>query len=127
MALEQPKFAEAAISMLMWRLSLGEQQGTDRPFFVFAIIFTALLNKSFRISPSHLSEMLAWATAEELYVRWQQEQEEFQVWQAQPSWRIGLNRSGMFNQKWITLAQRLSENFPVFGSLVKRMKDRECY
>ena len=73
------------------------------------------------------SEMLAWATAEELYVRWQQEQEEFQVWQAQPSWRIGLNRSGMFNQKWITLAQRLSENFPVFGSLVKRMKDRECY
>jgi hypothetical protein len=120
-ALEQPKFADAAISMLMWRLSLGEQQGTDRPFFVFAIILMALLNKSFRISPLHLSEMQDWGTAEELFVRWQQEQEEFQVWQVRPSWLIGLNRAGMLNQKWIKLASRLSDCFPVLKPLVSRM------
>lgn len=120
-ALEQPKFVEAAISMLLWRLSLGEQQGTDRPFFVFAIILMALLNRSFKISTSHLPEMLDWGTAEELFVRWQQEQEEFQVWQARPLWLIGLNRAGMLNQKWIKLGSRLSDCFPVFKPLVSQM------
>ncbi len=120
-SLEQPKFAEAAISMLMWRLTLDEQQGTDRPFFVFAIVLMALLNKPFRISAPHLSEIMDWATKEELHVRWQLEQEEFQIRQPKSSWLIGLTGGCMLKQKWVILAQRLSADFPVFEPLVSRM------
>ena len=41
--------------MFMWRLTLEEQLGTARPFFVFAIILTALSIRGFRISTPHLS------------------------------------------------------------------------
>ncbi len=120
-ALEQPKLAEAAVSMLFWRIAFEEQQRTDRPFFVFAIILIALLNKPFKITTADLSEIVNWGRAEELFARWQLEQEEFQIRQPKSFWLIGLNGGCMLKQKWVMLAQRLSADFPVFEPLVSRM------
>ena len=120
-AMEQSKFAEAAISMLNWHLTPEQQLETDRPFFIFAMILLALLNKPFQISSAQLSSIADWLSEEELYAYSLHEQE-FGWVPNRSIWMTVLFASrGQRDEKWRTLAQRLSSSYPVFEPWVLRM------
>jgi hypothetical protein len=118
-AMALPKFAEAAMGLLISRLTSGPDiEDTNRPFFVFAVILLALLNKPFRISASQITLLVNWITLEESFSRSRQ----IELWEwdsAGKEWLVGLGCDGP--EKWVKLAQRLSDSFPVFEPLVSRM------